>query len=159
MPQGFSTPFVAGSAEVGLNSAPHVGSAFNAVTNRADDAINRCLEEVQLAAFGRPVAGGLKTHVLVGVGTREEPWVGVESNARILLSEKGRPLRLRTRVVCNSEMKVCIIHTRLVPVAHVLSMFHAPLEVSDFGSQTLMLHVRVSPCAGVVQMRYTASLS
>lgn len=96
--QGLDTPLAAGSAEAKL--------PLDAVTKQADKMLNTCLDSVQQGLVGRTVAGGLNTHVLIGAGTRDEPWVGVETDARVALSERGRPLRLRTRVTCNRDYQV-----------------------------------------------------
>jgi len=96
--QGLSFPVMAGSAEVRL--------PLDAVTSLTDNIFNSCLESVQLSLVGRTVAGGVHTSVLVGAGTRDEPWVGMETDARLSMSETGRPLRLRTRVSCDRDMQV-----------------------------------------------------
>jgi hypothetical protein len=103
MSQGLMTPVAAASTEVVL--------PLGAVTQRADRMINGCLGDLQEHTVGRTVAGGLDSRVLVGVGTREEPWIGVETDARVSLSEKGRPLRLRARVTMNRDYQVPVLDT------------------------------------------------
>ena len=99
--QGLKKPLTgAASTEVML--------PLDTVTLRADDVINRSLDVVQQGMFGRTVAGSMRTHVLVGAGTHEKPWAAVEANTQLLLSQHSRPLRLRTRIVCNRDMQVYI---------------------------------------------------
>merc|ERR1711865_953152 len=96
--QGLSVPVMAGSAEARL--------PLDAVTSKTDNIFNSCLESVQHSLIGRKVAGEVHTSVLVGAGTRDEPWVGMETEARLSLSETGRPLRLRTRIAYDRDMQV-----------------------------------------------------
>jgi hypothetical protein len=96
--QGLKAPCAVSSAEVVL--------PLEKMTLQADDMLNRGLDTAQQGALGRTVVGGVRTQVLVGASTREEPWIGVETDTRISLSESKRPLRLRTRVTCNTDKQV-----------------------------------------------------
>ena len=102
--RGLGLPLVAASGEAKLNSMPLVSAGVDAMTHQVDDGINFCLDGMQQGLLGRTVAGNVNTHVLVGAGSHEEPWVGVESTALVSLSERGRPLRLRARVACDREL-------------------------------------------------------
>jgi hypothetical protein len=97
--QGLKAPCAVSSAEVVL--------PLDKVTMQADDMLNRGLDDVQRGALGRTVLGSVRTQVLVGASTRDEPWIGIENDARISLSESKRPLRLRTRVTCSTDKQVC----------------------------------------------------
>jgi hypothetical protein len=96
--QGLKAPVLVASAEAKL--------PLDVVTQKTDEILNRGFEGMQQGLVGRTVAGGLHTELLVGVGTREEPWVGVQTSLRLLLSEKARPMRLRTRITCDRDYKV-----------------------------------------------------
>jgi len=96
--QGLKAPCAVSSAEVVL--------PLDKVTMQADDMLNRGLDNVQQGALGRTVLCSVRTQVLVGASTRDEPWIGVENDARISFSESKRPLRLRTRVTCSTDKQV-----------------------------------------------------
>ena len=98
--QGLKAPCAVSSAEVVL--------PLEKVTLQADDILNRGLDDAQQGALGRTVLGAVRTQVLVGASTRDEPWIGVETDARISLSPSKRPLRLRTRVTCNTDKQVLL---------------------------------------------------
>ena len=128
--QGLKAPCAVSSAEVVL--------PLDNVTMQADDMLNRGLHNVQQGALGRTVLSSVRTQVLVGASTRDEPWIGVENDARISLSESKRPLRLRTRVTCSTDKQVLSCY----PISSLCAC--APYS----RSQTAIAHTCCFLCGG-----------
>ena len=133
MSQGLVSPVAVASTEVVL--------PLSSITRQTDRVISKCLGDLQHHVVGRTVAGDLDSRVLIGVGTREEPWIGLETEARVSLSEKGRPLRLRTRVTCNQDYQVRCAHGgKLGTSSMCISIFHHQSLPSIPFAPTQLLH-------------------